>query len=112
MRSTLVTFACLAVGANAFLQGPALMPASISSKASISLRAPRHAAAGPRIASVLPPLRMAAETATGVDTAALTLAANEARGLAMDSIAAAKSGHLGLPLGCAEVRNFRFLSSF
>lgn len=30
-------------------------------------------------------------------------AANEARGLAMDSIAAAKSGHLGLPLGCAEM---------
>lgn len=30
-------------------------------------------------------------------------AANEARGLAMDSIAAANSGHLGLPLGCAEM---------
>merc|ERR1719311_873023 len=29
---------------------------------------------------------------------ALQTAANEARGLAMDSIAAAKSGHLGLPL--------------
>ncbi|OHE73937.1 MAG: hypothetical protein A2Y14_02430 [Verrucomicrobia bacterium GWF2_51_19] len=29
--------------------------------------------------------------------------ANEARGLAMDAIAAAKSGHLGLPVGCAEV---------
>ena len=43
------------------------------------------------------------QTATGVDTAALAKAANEARGLAMDSIAAAKSGHLGLPLGCAEV---------
>jgi len=43
------------------------------------------------------------QTATGVDTAALAKAANEARGLAMDSIAAAKSGHLGLPLGCAEI---------
>ncbi|EKX49564.1 hypothetical protein GUITHDRAFT_67657 [Guillardia theta CCMP2712] len=43
------------------------------------------------------------QTATGVDIAALTRAANEARGLAMDSIAAAKSGHLGLPLGCAEI---------
>lgn len=32
-----------------------------------------------------------------------TQAANEARGLAMDSIAAANSGHLGLPLGCAEM---------
>jgi transketolase len=43
------------------------------------------------------------QTKTGVDTEALAKAANEARGLAMDSIAAAKSGHLGLPLGCAEV---------
>merc|ERR1719453_2546248 len=33
----------------------------------------------------------------------LATAANEARGLAMDSIAAAASGHLGLPLGAAEV---------
>tara|TARA_B110000305_G_C18842125_1_gene360638 strand:+ start:157 stop:366 length:210 start_codon:yes stop_codon:yes gene_type:complete len=36
-----------------------------------------------------------------VDT--LQVAANEARGLAMDSIAAAHSGHMGLPLGSAEV---------
>merc|ERR1712194_325008 len=43
-------------------------------------------------------------TATEVDTmAALATAANEARGLAMDSIAAAHSGHMGLPLGCAEI---------
>jgi transketolase len=43
-------------------------------------------------------------TAVEVDKkAALTTAANEARGLAMDSIAAAHSGHMGLPLGCAEV---------
>uniref|UniRef100_A0A7S2SBN7 transketolase n=1 Tax=Eucampia antarctica TaxID=49252 RepID=A0A7S2SBN7_9STRA len=35
--------------------------------------------------------------------AALATAANEARGLAMDSIAAAHSGHMGLPLGAAEV---------
>jgi len=33
----------------------------------------------------------------------LATAANEARGLAMDSIAAAHSGHMGLPLGAAEV---------
>jgi len=33
----------------------------------------------------------------------LATAANEARGLAMDSIAAAHSGHMGLPLGCAEI---------
>ncbi|MDQ6809845.1 MAG: transketolase [Verrucomicrobiota bacterium] len=33
----------------------------------------------------------------------LSRAANEARGLAMDAVQAAKSGHLGLPLGCAEI---------
>jgi len=49
------------------------------------------------------PLKMA-ETVTEVDKmAALATAANEARGLAMDSIAAAHSGHMGLPLGCAEI---------
>merc|ERR1711990_1364722 len=42
--------------------------------------------------------------AVDVDTkAALATAANEARGLAMDSIAAAESGHMGLPLGAAEI---------
>lgn len=43
---------------------------------------------------------------TAIETdkkAALATAANEARGLAMDSIAAAHSGHMGLPLGCAEI---------
>jgi transketolase len=33
----------------------------------------------------------------------LALAARDARGLAIDAIAACKSGHLGLPLGCAEI---------
>ena len=47
-------------------------------------------------------LRMS--TAVDVDVkSALATAANEARGLAMDSIAAAHSGHMGLPLGAAEV---------
>jgi transketolase len=43
---------------------------------------------------------------TSVETdkmASLATAANEARGLAMDSIAAAHSGHMGLPLGAAEI---------
>jgi len=45
-----------------------------------------------------------AEAATEVDNmAALATAANESRGLAMDSIAAAHSGHMGLPLGAAEI---------
>jgi transketolase len=34
---------------------------------------------------------------------ALARAADEARGLAIDSISKAHSGHMGLPLGCAEV---------
>ncbi|KAL3922735.1 MAG: hypothetical protein SGILL_002046 [Bacillariaceae sp.] len=44
--------------------------------------------------------------ATAVDAetkTALATAANEARGIAMDSIAAAHSGHMGLPLGAAEI---------
>lgn len=43
---------------------------------------------------------------TAVETdkkVALATAANEARGLAMDSIAAAHSGHMGVPLGDAEI---------
>lgn len=49
---------------------------------------------------------MALSMATAVDAdtkTALATAANEARGLAMDSIAAAHSGHMGLPLGAAEM---------
>ena len=34
---------------------------------------------------------------------ALSRAANEARGLAMDAVHKCQSGHLGLPLGCAEI---------
>jgi hypothetical protein len=48
----------------------------------------------------------ALQMATAVDSdtkTALATAANEARGMAMDSIAAAKSGHMGLPLGCGEI---------
>lgn len=48
----------------------------------------------------------ALQMSTAVETdkmAALATAANEARGLAMDSIAAAHSGHMGLPLGAAEI---------
>lgn len=35
--------------------------------------------------------------------AVLIKASNQARGLALDAIAKCKSGHLGLPLGCAEI---------
>ena len=88
--------------ASAFLSGPVAVPGTarynnaVSAQSGLRLRSAQTGRAG-----VLPALKM--QTATGVDTAALAKAANEARGLAMDSIAAAKSGHLGLPLGCAEV---------
>ena len=38
-----------------------------------------------------------------LDTKILSQAATDARGLAMDAVQAAASGHLGLPLGCAEI---------
>jgi transketolase len=38
-----------------------------------------------------------------LNTEILSRAANEARGLAMDAVHACQSGHLGLPLGCAEI---------
>jgi len=38
-----------------------------------------------------------------LDITTLELAARDARGLAMDAVAKCKSGHLGLPLGAAEV---------
>lgn len=41
----------------------------------------------------------------------LSQAANEARGLAIDAVQACSSGHLGLPLGCAEVGAALFGSS-
>ena len=37
------------------------------------------------------------------NTVALAKAADESRGLAIDSISKAASGHMGLPLGCAEI---------
>jgi len=38
-----------------------------------------------------------------LQTEILAKAANEARGLAIDAVHACQSGHLGLPLGCAEI---------
>jgi transketolase len=38
-----------------------------------------------------------------LDIDALSLAARDARGLALDAVTACKSGHLGLPLGAAEI---------
>src|SRR5213596_1732440 len=38
-----------------------------------------------------------------LNTEILSKAANQARGLCMDALQASQSGHLGLPLGCAEI---------
>ena len=38
-----------------------------------------------------------------MNTAILAQAANQARGLAMDAVHKCSSGHLGLPLGAAEI---------
>ncbi len=38
-----------------------------------------------------------------LDTATLEIAARDARGLAMDAVTKCKSGHLGLPLGAADI---------
>lgn len=57
---------------------------------------------------------MLAETKLGVDsprvinTDLLNQSANEARGLAIDAVHACSSGHLGLPLGCAEIGSILF----
>ena len=39
----------------------------------------------------------------GMNLDLLQKAANQARGLAMDAVHDCASGHLGLPLGCAEI---------
>merc|ERR1719454_1320235 len=46
---------------------------------------------------------MQVSEATVASPVALAKAADEARGLAIDSISKAESGHMGLPLGCAEI---------
>ena len=97
MGRSLPVLACVA-SASAFLSGPMAVPGTTRYQSAVNMRSGLTLRSG-RAAT---PLKM--QTKTGVDTAALAKAANEARGLAMDSIAAAHSGHLGLPLGCAEVR--------
>merc|ERR1719271_276400 len=42
-------------------------------------------------------------TAVNTENNTLDVLARDARGLAIDAISAANSGHMGLPLGCAEI---------
>ncbi len=46
-----------------------------------------------------------------MNTEILQNAANQARGLAIDAVHACSSGHLGLPLGCAEIGSVLFSES-
>ena len=46
-----------------------------------------------------------------MNTDILQNAANQARGLAIDAVHACSSGHLGLPLGCAEIGSVLFSES-
>ncbi|KAJ3397004.1 transketolase 1, partial [Chytriomyces hyalinus] len=43
-----------------------------------------------------------------LDLPALKHAATISRGLSMDAVAICKSGHLGLPLGCADIGSVLF----
>jgi len=59
--------------------------------------------AAPRSKVATSKISMQVSEATVASPVALAKAADEARGLAIDSISKAKSGHMGLPLGCAEI---------
>ncbi|KAL1530720.1 hypothetical protein AB1Y20_001619 [Prymnesium parvum] len=69
-------------GASAFQAGGVFAPRSCVSRSKLSMQVSEATVASP---------------------VALAKAADEARGLAIDSISKAKSGHMGLPLGCAEI---------
>ena len=77
------------------LSAQAFIPTPVSLSSVFGTRT-SAARVGPMMAATAP----AKAVATPAD---LTRAANEARGLALDSITAAHSGHLGLPLGAADI---------
>jgi len=62
-----------------------------------------QAGSGLRMTSQRSAARMTVELAPVAAPEALAKAADEARGLAIDSITKAESGHMGLPLGCADI---------
>eukprot|EP00636_Phaeomonas_parva_P008354 CAMPEP_0118858320 /NCGR_PEP_ID=MMETSP1163-20130328/5052_1 /TAXON_ID=124430 /ORGANISM="Phaeomonas parva, Strain CCMP2877" /LENGTH=710 /DNA_ID=CAMNT_0006791769 /DNA_START=28 /DNA_END=2160 /DNA_ORIENTATION=- len=71
--------------------------------AALAMAASVEGFSAPRAARSTRRMTVTAATAAPSLTESLTQAANEARGIAMDAIAQANSGHLGLPLGAAEV---------
>jgi len=56
-----------------------------------------------RMATRMPARTLAMATTIAPTEAILATAARDARGLAIDSISSCHSGHMGLPLGCAEI---------
>ena len=117
MLHAAVAVALLASGADAFVGGPAAFTTGAHGRVApiskMGLRSTPLVFGQNKVRPAVMPaaagLRMSAAAPAGLDTAALSRAATEARGLAMDSIAKAHSGHLGLPLGCAEVSILLFL---
>ncbi len=87
--------AFVGVAAMGVLSAQAFIPTPVSLSSVFGTRT-SAARVGPMMAATAP----AKAVATPAD---LTRAANEARGLALDSITAAHSGHLGLPLGAADI---------
>ena len=83
------------------------MPAVLSVCVGFLATASAFQANGPipskRAAMSRPKVQMQVAEATVASPVALAKAADEARGLAIDSISKAESGHMGLPLGCAEI---------
>ncbi|GAB5031589.1 transketolase [Nannochloropsis oceanica] len=78
------------LGAQAFIPTPVSLSSVFGQRTSA-------ARSGPVMMATVAPAKAVATPAD------LTRAANEARGLALDSITAAHSGHLGLPLGAADI---------
>src|SRR5438874_1180911 len=66
----------------------------------VQKRRPVHSISDLRLVSTITPI---IPVLMSLNLEILSRAANEARGLCMDAVQASKSGHLGLPLGCAEM---------
>ncbi|KAL3915955.1 MAG: hypothetical protein SGPRY_007020 [Prymnesium sp.] len=82
-------------GAHAFQAGTGFAPRSSVGRSKVGMQVSEATVASPvALAKVMYALQ---------PDDVVRAAADEARGLAIDSISKAKSGHMGLPLGCAEI---------